>query len=158
MPSAPRIFSRNQYAPVIFWEAATLRAARGFAMDDSRIVSHSAFRIWHSSPARLRSHRENHPPLRVRRYVFNVHRLRQQEVEVQIPELRRRQQPGPPDVHGKTGLSAGYALNGDGPDPDQAPCPRSAVAGFDSWRPLQKGRDGGGEEPRMTRIARMGVP
>jgi hypothetical protein len=44
MPSAPRIFSRNQYAPVIFWEAETLRTAGSFAMDDS--ARHSAFGIF----------------------------------------------------------------------------------------------------------------
>ena len=43
MPSVTRIFSRNQYAPVIFWEAATLRAAHGFATDDSRGIQRLAF-------------------------------------------------------------------------------------------------------------------
>jgi len=43
MPSASRIFSRNQYAPVIFWEAAKLRAAGGFATGVSQ--RHSAFGI-----------------------------------------------------------------------------------------------------------------
>ena len=38
MPSVSRIFSRNQYAPVIFWEAVTLLAARSFATDDSRFA------------------------------------------------------------------------------------------------------------------------
>ena len=46
MPSVTRIFSRNQYAPVIFWEAAKLRIARRFATDDS--ARHSAVGI--SSP------------------------------------------------------------------------------------------------------------
>lgn len=43
MPSVPRIFSRNQYAPVIFREAVTLRATRGFATDDSSRQSSFGF-------------------------------------------------------------------------------------------------------------------
>ena len=43
MPSVTRAFSRNQYAPVIFWEAATLRITRRFATDES--PRHSAVGI-----------------------------------------------------------------------------------------------------------------
>ena len=49
MPSASRIFSRNQYAPVIFWEAVNLRGMLRFAMADSGGNERLAFMHWSSS-------------------------------------------------------------------------------------------------------------
>jgi len=108
MPSASRIFSRNQYAPVIFWETATLRAACGFAMDHSSGTRHLVFR-----PALLPSACENYLPRPSRRRVSPVRRLHErEEAEVRLPELPRGQQPKHPHVRREAGLSGEHALNG----------------------------------------------